>query len=87
MSSDNYFVVRSHPKIDGGFTYVMGFGSDDRNQGDTIFVDIPVTDRDPIFYNFDDAMNAALADYSEYGVVTHPECAQYETIERAEITE
>ena len=23
MSSDNYFVVRSHPKIDGAFTYVF----------------------------------------------------------------
>lgn len=87
MSSDNYFVVRSHPKIDGAFTYVTGFESDNVNAGQTVFVDIPVKDTDPIFYNFDDAMNAALADYSEYGVVTHPECAQYETIGKAEITE
>ena len=87
MSSDNYFVVRSHPKIDGAFTYVMGFESDLRNDGEDIFVDIAVTDNDPIFYNFEDAMNAALSDYSEYGVVTHPECEQYETVGKAEITE
>lgn len=74
MSSDNYFVVRSHPKIDGGFTYVQGFASDDENKGKSVHIDIPVTDRDPIFYNFEDALNAALEDHSEYGVVTHPEC-------------
>ena len=87
MSSDNYFVVRSHPKIDGGFTYVMGFESDYLNQGDTIFVDIPVTDRDPIFYNYKDALNAALEDYSEYGVVTHPECIEHEYALRTGIAE
>ena len=86
MSSDNYFVVRSHPKIDGAFTYVMGFESDPRNTGENIFVDIPVRDSDPIFYSFDDAMNAALSDYSEYGVVTHPECEKYESFFKAEIT-
>ena len=78
MSKDNYFVVRSHPKIDGAFTYVTGFESDYRNQGDAIFVDIPVKDTDPIFYKYEDAINAALEDYSEYGVVTHPECLKYE---------
>ena len=87
MSSDNYFVVREHPKIDGAFTYVTGFESDPRNNKDDIFVDIPVKDSDPIFYNFDDAMNAALSDFSEYGVVTHPECAKYEALLKAEITE
>ena len=87
MSGDNYFVVRSHPKIDGGFTYVTGFESDYRNQGDTIFVDIPVKDTDPIFYNYKDALNAALEDFSEYGVVTHPELLEYEYALRAEITE
>lgn len=86
MSSDNYFVVRSHPKIDNAFTYVMGFESDPRNTGEDIFVDIPVRDSDPIFYNFEDAMNAALSDYSEYGVVTHPECEEYESFTKAEIT-
>lgn len=27
MSADNYYVVKPHPE--GGFTYVMGFASDD----------------------------------------------------------
>lgn len=87
MSSDNYFVLRSHPKIDGAFTYVTGFESDPRNTGEHVFVDIPVKDTDPIFYNFEDAMNAALSDYSEYGVVTHPECSEFDTIVKAEMTE
>ena len=64
----------------------MGFESDPRNTGEDIFVDIPVRDSDPIFYNFEDAMNAALSDYSEYGVVTHPECEEYESFTKAEIT-
>lgn len=74
MSSDNYFVVRKHPKIDGGYTYVTGFESDAENGQESVFVDIPVKDHHPIFYKYEDALNAALEDYSEYGVVTHPEC-------------
>ena len=87
MSSDNYFVVRSHPKIDGAFTYVTGFESDYRNQGDTIFVDIPVKDTDPIFWNYKDAVTAALEDFSEYGVITHPECIEHEYLMRSGIAE
>jgi len=87
MSSDNYFVVREHPKIDGAFTYVTGFESDPRNTESNVFVDIKVEDHHPIYYSFDEAMNAALSDFSEYGVVTHPECAKYETLLKAEITE
>lgn len=75
MSSDNYFVVRKHPSVENGYTYVTGFESDYNNLDTSVFVDIPVQDHHPIFHSFDDAMNAALEDYSEYGVVTHPECA------------
>jgi len=85
MSSDNYFVVRKHP--DGGYTYVTGFESDYANTESNIFVDIKVRDTDPIFTDYEDALNAALSDYSEYGVVTHPECSDAEIRMRAEITE
>jgi hypothetical protein len=85
MSSDNYFVVRKHPE--GGYTYVMGFESDYENLGDNIFVDINVKDTDPIYTDYEDALNAALEDMCEYGVVTHPECADEERMIRAEITE
>lgn len=72
MSSDNFYVVRKHPS--GGFTYVMGFASHDINSDGSFKYDIPVRKGDPIFNNFDDALNTALSDYSEYGVITHPEC-------------
>lgn len=85
MSSDNYFVVRKHPE--GGYTYVMGFESDPLNTENNIFVDIKVKDTDPIFTDYEDALNAALSDYSEYGVVTHPECSSEDFAMRAEITD
>jgi hypothetical protein len=85
MSSDNYFVVRKHPE--GGYTYVMGFESDYENNESHVFVNIKVKDSDPIFTDYEDALNAALADYSEYGVVTHPECSSEEMLMRAEITD
>lgn len=78
MGSENYFVVRQHPKIDGGYTYVEGFEFDDRNNGTKVFLDIKVKDTDPIFFKYEDALNAALEDYSEFGVVTHPECKDEE---------
>jgi hypothetical protein len=76
MSSDNYFVVRKH--IDGGYTYVTGFESDPENVGETVFLDIPVGKHHPTYYSYEEALTAALEDYSEYGVVTHPECAEDE---------
>lgn len=78
MGSENYFVVRQHPKIDGAYTYVEGFEFDDRNNGTKVFLDIKVKDTDPIFFKYEDALNAALEDYSEFGVVTHPECKDEE---------
>lgn len=78
MGSENYFVVRQHPKIDGGYTYVEGFEFDDRNSGTKVFLDIKVKDTDPIFFKYEDALNAALEDYSEFGVITHPECKDEE---------
>lgn len=68
MIADNYHVVRKHP--DGGYTYVQGFASDDDP-------DLSVSDRDPRFDMFDDALNAAVADYSEYGTTVHPEYREW----------
>jgi hypothetical protein len=76
MSSDNFYVVRKHPS--GGFTYVMGFASHDVNKDGSFNYDLPVRKGDPVFNTFDDALNIALADYSEYGVFTHPECEDEE---------
>lgn len=85
MSSDNYYVVRKNPK--GGYSYVQGFESDPRNTGEEVFVDIPVTDVSKVYATYKDCLEAALEDYSEYGVVTHPECEEAEVSMRAEITE
>lgn len=84
MSSDNYYVIRKHPH--GGYTYVTGFESDPRNVGEEIFIDIPAKPDDIMWLTYDNALQAALEDYSEYGVVTHPECNTEEKI-RAEITD
>jgi len=86
VSLDNYFVVRRNPR--GGYSYVEGHESDPKNFGSNIFVDIPVTDVSKIYKTFDDCMIAALEDNAEYGVITHPECADEEAAyNRAEITE
>lgn len=85
MSSDNYYVVRKNPK--GGFSYVQGFESDPRNTEEDVFVDIPVTDVSKVYKTYKECLEAALEDYSEYGVVTHPECEDEELLIRAEITE
>jgi len=68
MSADNYYVVRRHPS--GGFTYVMGFASDEEDE------DIPVRHHDPMYPTMNKALDAAMADYSEYGVSIHPECEE-----------
>ena len=85
MSSDNYYVVRRNPK--GGFSYVMGFESDPRNIGDQVFIDIPVTDVSKVYKTYEECLEAAMEDYSEYGVITHPECNDEDLVRRAEITE
>jgi hypothetical protein len=72
MSSDNFYVVRKHPE--SGFTYVMGFASHDVNKDGSLKYNLPVTKNNKSYKTFDDALNAALEDYSEYGVFTHPEC-------------
>jgi len=66
MSSDNYYVVRKHPL--GGFTYVMGFASDEDDE------DAPAHERDPQYPTVLKAFQAAGQDYSEYGVSIHEEC-------------
>lgn len=78
MSSDNYFVVRKHPK--GGYTYVTGFDSDSRHNEDTgqKYLDIPVRRWNLKYKSYAEALEAALEDYSEYGVWTHPECNEEE---------
>ena len=85
MSADNYFVVRKHPK--GGYTYVTGFESDKENWDSHLHVNIPVTDNHFNYPTYKEALAAALEDYSEYGVTTHPECEEQELVFRAEITE
>jgi hypothetical protein len=72
MSSDNFYVVRKH--TEGGFTYVMGFASQDVDEDGTFNLDLPVNKNNKQYKTFDEALTAALEDYSEYGVVTHPEC-------------
>jgi len=72
MSSDNFYVVRKH--INGGFTYVMGFASHDINEDGSFNLNIPLNKNNKQYKTFDEALTAALEDYSEYGVITHPEC-------------
>jgi hypothetical protein len=72
MSSDNFHVVRKHPR--GGFTYVTGLASHDIDKNYGFMLDIPVKDSDPKYERFNDALIAAMEDYSEYGIITHPEC-------------
>ena len=85
VSSDNYYVVRKNPK--GGFSYVQGFESDPKNYASDVFVDIPVTDVSKVYKTYEECLTAALEDFSEYGVVTHPECEEEEIVRKAEITE
>lgn len=72
MSSDNFYVVRKHPS--GGYTYVMGSASHDIDKDGSFRYDLPVRKGAVRFKTFDQALNAALEDWSEYGVFTHPEC-------------
>lgn len=60
MSADNYYVIRKHPQ--GGYTYVMGFASDD-NPDLTVK---PGKHRQ--FERWQDAFQAATDDGSEYGI-------------------
>lgn len=74
MSFNVFYVVRKHPK--GGFTYVQGFPPEDGS----IFIDIPVFDYHKQYEKFDDALIAAMEDFSKYGVITHPECEQEDLV-------
>lgn len=67
MSADNYYIVRKHPE--GGYTYVMAFESDDNP-------DIDVKPNSPRYDSLSAALNAALMEYSEYGIAVHPECEE-----------
>ena len=67
MSADNYYVVRLHPQ--GGYTYVMGFASDDDDAS------LEVTERSPRFASLDEAVTAVAREYAEYGWSIHPEVA------------
>lgn len=63
MSADNYWFVTKHP--DGGFTYVMGFDSNEEKPG----VWEHLVSRLPRFDFVSEAISAAAADgYTEYGV-------------------
>jgi len=74
MSSDNFYVIRKHPK--GGFTYVMGSASHDLDDDETFNIDLPVSKNSSVFKTFDEAMDSALGLWAEYGVFTHPECEE-----------
>lgn len=76
MSSDNFYVVRKH--TDGGFTYVVGFASHDVDEDGAFNLDLPINQNSKQYKTFDEALTAALEDYSEYGVITHPECEEEE---------
>lgn len=65
MSSDNYYVVRKHPK--GGYGYVMEFASDDVS-------DSEVHPDSPQFPTIEAASSRACLEYAEYGVVVDPAC-------------
>lgn len=67
MSADNYYVVKKHPL--GGYSYVMGFASDDDP-------DLTVTESYPQYKTLEEAVDAAIEEYSEYGVRVHPECRE-----------
>lgn len=64
MSSDNFYLIRKHPK--GGYAAVMGFASCD---------DLPeVAEKHEQFESIEDALVWAADEYAEYGVTVHPEC-------------
>jgi hypothetical protein len=66
VSSDNYYIIRKHPK--GGFAAVMGFASDD--------TDPVARDSDRRFDSIESAFVYGTHEYSEYGVSLHPECEE-----------
>jgi len=52
----------------------MGSASHDVDKYGSFKYDLPVKNNNTQYKTFDDALAAALEDYSEYGVITHPEC-------------
>lgn len=77
MSADNFFIVKPHPK--GGFTYVQGFASDE--EAGPWLTPTPEHRQWPTVAL---ALQAAMNDYSEYGVSVDPSCGNWteeETIE------
>ena len=67
MSSDNYYLIRRHPK--GGFAAVHAFMSSS-DDGWTP----QATDQHPQFDTIDAAILSAADDYTEYGTQVHTEC-------------
>lgn len=65
MSADNYYILRKHPG--GGYTYIQAFASDDHPN-------LRIRSTNPRFPTFQEAFDAAINEYSEYGVQIHPEC-------------
>lgn len=77
MSADNYYLVRKHPL--GGFTYVIGFASD--VDEDDVEIMPEAKESDPQFETKEEAMNASLKEYSEYGSQYHPETCDNHNME------
>lgn len=65
MSSDNYFMIKVHPK--GGFTVVQGFSSDEHKLRDAHDSDYQVK-------SLQKAIEIADGAYSEYGYGIHHAC-------------
>lgn len=65
MSADNYYVVKKHPA--GGFTYVMGFASDEHPH-------LTVDDGDPKFATLQEAIWAVRQEFAEYGYSVEDDC-------------
>lgn len=68
MSADNYWYITKHPK--GGWSYVMGFMSDESG--------VVVADTAPSYRTAFDAYTACLSNtsYVEYGVTFSPEARE-----------
>ncbi len=68
MSDDSYNLVRIHPS--GGFTYINLSASDEDP-------DITVSSANRQFATFEEAVDSASSDYTEYGVSIHAECREF----------
>lgn len=74
MSSDNYNVVRKNPAT-GKYVVIMAFASAYEDSDEMAF-DVPIGENKFRweFNTLREAIDFANEDYTEYGVIVHPEC-------------